>query len=229
MTRFWQVDAARGLAVVMMIASNFVTDLQYFGHFDGGAFWQYFALATGALFVFIAGFSLELARRHGKTTREFAKRGIVLLLLGFLITLVTWWFIPKDFVRWGVLHLLGASILLAQPLAKMGRELLLVLGLLLIAGGVLAGEMAASSDGFAFLGFKSAGFSSVDYFPLLPWFGVFLLGIFAAKSFELKESSPRAGWMGWLGRNSLAVYMVHQPVLLLVVFLLFGFPSFLQF
>jgi uncharacterized membrane protein len=59
-----------------------------------------------------------------------------------------------------------------------------------------------------------------DYVPLFPWTGVVLLGIAAGHLLWRHAFAPLA-WLArapaplrWLGRHSLVVYMVHQPLLL---------------
>jgi uncharacterized membrane protein len=68
-----------------------------------------------------------------------------------------------------------------------------------------------------------------DYVPLLPWFGVVLVGI--AVGWWVVERRLRASqwvsrasaqWLIWLGRHSLLVYMVHQPIMIGILRVLHG-------
>ena len=64
--------------------------------------------------------------------------------------------------------------------------------------------------------------------PLAPWAGIALAGIALGHALARRDFvalTPLAGsraWLAWLGRHSLAVYMVHQPVLLGVLWLAVG-------
>lgn len=75
----------------------------------------------------------------------------------------------------------------------------------------------------AFLGFPVAGFSSSDYFAVIPWLFLFLTGYFAhfiimkSRAAEvLKKRTGRA--LIWMGQNSLFLYVLHQPVVYSVLF-----------
>jgi uncharacterized membrane protein len=225
MQRLWQVDASRGLALTFMLVSNFVTDLQYFkGYSSFGNVWFAFAQITAFMFIFIVGFSLVLSynravKENKATFGKYLKRGLWIFGLGLLITFVSYLFIGADYIRWGVLSLIGTSIILTYPFLKAKPIWPAVLGLLFIIAGWIAWHMTVTTNLLLPIGFTTASFSSVDYFPLLPWFGVALLGIFFAKAFYSKISSfqtqkPKLKPLCWLGRHSLLIYLIHQPIFL---------------
>jgi uncharacterized membrane protein len=68
-------------------------------------------------------------------------------------------------------------------------------------------------------------FSSFDYFPLLPWFGVFLGGaalgkwLYADRKSLIKRQLP-AGIINLAGRRTLLIYIVHQPIFLGILYVL---------
>ena len=160
-----------------------------------------------------------------------------------LVTVVTLLFMPEDRVVFGVLTLLGAAMLitgLLQPLLqKIPAWAGLVVSLLLFAATY------HTQDGFwqlgpwqillpgawyanlftAFFGFFPRGFFSTDYFPLLPWLFLFWAGYFLhfcmgrARMEPLRRSICAP--LGWLGRHSLGIYLLHQPVIYGVLLLLF--------
>ncbi|MFH0834735.1 MAG: heparan-alpha-glucosaminide N-acetyltransferase [Candidatus Micrarchaeota archaeon] len=221
MNRLWKLDFCRGAAVVAMLAFNWQAALDFFGvrSFDySQGFWWWFARLVVAAFVFIAGMSMWLAiEKHGN--KWAVRRGLELLALGVLITLVTWAFLGNGFVVFGVLHLIGLSTILAIPFLKVSRNVCLLAGTGIIAAGVLLSSITFGFPWLLWLGFIPAGFSSVDYEPLLPWFGVFLAGLwFARVTFAARGTQPRpmpafASPVCFLGRHSLAVYLLHQPLL----------------
>lgn len=227
--RFWEVDFARGIGIIMMIASNFVTDLQYFK--DYGAyptFWHAFAVVTATIFIFLVGVSLTVSYSRNNAFSKFLKRGAYIFGLGMILTLVTWIFIPQDYIRFGILHLIGISIILAYPFMKLKNNYLILLaGFISILVGTLAEKAVAGSNVLLWLGLTTRGFSSVDYFPLFPWFGIVLVGLVAGRLLysngmrrfklpELNHSKP----ICWLGRHSLAIYFIHQPILIGLLWLL---------
>lgn len=98
---------------------------------------------------------------------------------GLIITLVTWIFLRRNFVVFGILHFIGISIILAYPFLKLRYGNLLV-GLLFIFLGTYLKGFVYNFYWLVWLGFRPIQFYTVDYFPLLPWFGVVLIGIFFA-------------------------------------------------
>lgn len=241
--RYWEVDALRGVAILMMVLYHCLYDLAEFGGHDirvRSGFWDGFADATAFLFIFLAGVSLSIsyARMRGCQPSpvssgfpKFARRGARIFAYGLLVSVATWVVDPEHYVRFGVLHLIGASIILAYPL--LGRAVpAAVLGLVLVAAGV-ALEVVRYPLGYPWLlwvGFRPDHLPVFDYRPLLPWFGVVLLGVAlgqwlypqARRVVELPDLSRFAPitFLGLLGRRSLAIYLVHQPLLLGVLALL---------
>jgi uncharacterized membrane protein len=232
--RFWEVDALRGIAVLMMIAFHALFDLSYFG-VSGvdvySGFWMIFARATLIIFLVLVGISLSISHsrvedklNRSQIIRKYTRRGLRIFLYGIAITAVTFAAFPSSAIWFGILHLIGASIVLAIPLLTR-RRIALAAGVLMILSG-----LALSTQSFGFpwlmpLGFYPAGFYSFDYVPLLPWFGVVLLGLFAGgrlyEKRKPKETPHSAGPICFIGRHSLFIYLVHQPVMVgLIVMLL---------
>ncbi len=240
MGRFWEIDFTRGTALVMMLASNFITDLQFFTNYTQfSTFWWWFARITAFMFVFLVGLSLNIsynrAKREGNAKfSKYLKRGLFIFALGLLITAVTFLFLGKDYVRFGVLHLIGISIIFAYPFLKWKAGIAFLSSLKLIATGIVLSLFTISSGAFEWLGLQPANFSTIDYFPLLPWFGVVLLGIYFSKNWyrkgertfkpkvELKASNP----ICFLGRHTLLIYLIHQPIFIAILHFLLGVKIF---
>lgn len=244
--RLWEVDTLRGIAIVLMIFYHFVWDLNYFGLYRVDLFsgpWQTFARSIASLFIFVMGVSLTLSynrvrARWGDSVLLFHKylgRGGQIFGLGMVITLATYLFIGRGFVIFGILHLLGLSIILAYPFLKVNRWFSLVGGVLVIGAGIYLNQLVVSFPWLIWLGVNQAGIYMVDYYPLLPWFGVALLGIFAGYTLY-PQGRPCFRWpdltqlppvreLRFLGRHSLLIYLTHQP-LLIALFISLGFGSF---
>jgi uncharacterized membrane protein len=152
------------------------------------------------------------------------KRGAGLFMAGMAISFVTWLVVPGEFILFGVLHLIGLSIALSPLFLGFGRW-----NLLAGAGIVLLAPFLATLHGplaLVWVGIHPADFASLDYVPLIPWLGVFLLGMglgstlypggrrgFPGKSGEKPLLRP----VTFLGRHSLVIYLVHVPVILLAL------------
>jgi uncharacterized membrane protein len=236
--RFWEVDLLRGAAVIMMITFHFAFDLSYLGlrplDVYSGA-WFILARCTAGLFLLLVGISLLLSvSRAEQQNREIfphlLRRGLWIFALGMGVTLATYILIGEGFIVFGVLHLIGTSIILSYPFLNRQR-LSGLLGLSIILAGWCLQGMEFSFPWLLWLGFTPAGFYSLDYFPLIPWWGVVLVGISLGgflyrgyrRRLELPDLSsyPPIKPFLFLGRNSLLIYLVHQP-LLAALLILFG-------
>ncbi|MBI5679499.1 MAG: DUF1624 domain-containing protein [Methanobacterium sp.] len=240
--RFWEVDSLRGLAIIMMVTFHLIFDLNYFGvySFDlysGFLFW--FQKITAFIFIFLVGVSLSLS--YSRTTilndykvpknlfLKYLKRGLKIFFYGLLITLITWIFVKQEFIIFGILHLIGIAIILEYPFLK-HKYVNLFAGLIFIAAGIYLTGFRFDFYGLLWLGFIPNNWGTLDYFPLLPWLGVVSLGIFAGKmiykdyirQFKLPDLSNYQiiTLFEFLGRNSLVIYLIHQPILILLLYLL---------
>ena len=231
------LDTVRGVCILSMVAYHGMYDLvDIFGlpsaWYTGlpGYIWQQSICWT---FILLSGMCWQLSRHH-------VKRGLLLVGCGAAISLITWLAMPSQRILYGVLNLLGLSALLLIPLDKVFRKIPAWAGL----GGALllfalTKNVSRGSLGFeglvlcqlprwlyatdllAVVGFPSPSFWSTDYFPLLPWFFLFCAGYFL---WSLLDKSPRAKALlqrglrplSFLGRHSLAIYLIHQPALMAV-------------
>lgn len=239
--RLWEIDFLRGINVILMILFNYSFALSYLSIYalDAGfLYWYVFPRLIGGLFIFLAGLSLTLAYNQNKKSkgvfRKFSLRGLKIFGYGMLITIVTFLTFPSAFIIFGILHLIGISILLGQFFLKF-KKLNLFLGLLMIVLGFYMQNFRIDCSCFLWLGLMPKNFYTFDYWPILPWFGVTLLGIFfgnllyknGKRSFKIKDFSNNfiTRFLDLLGRNSLIIYLLHQPLLILLLLAL-GFKIF---
>jgi len=228
--RYPGLDACRGIAILMMVSYHLFVDLDFIGipgpnPFSGPL--KYFGFLTTISFIGIAGMSAHLKseknRGFWRQIRAFLKRGGELLLIGAGISLVTWWVMQGEgYVVFGILHLIGTALILAPFLYRLGYYGLIPAGgLILIAVfGLPAGPLW-----LAWIGICPEDFYSVDYTPLIPWLSVFMIGLSTGRilfpsgyprySLKLPEKPVRC--LAFFGRHSLAIYLIHQPVLFLLI------------
>ncbi|CAN5725528.1 heparan-alpha-glucosaminide N-acetyltransferase [soil metagenome] len=224
------MDAARGVAIIMMVIYHTTYDLDVLGGYSiqsTSGFWMLFADITAGLFLFLVGVSLAICRARTSQTgwRLFGKylaRGLRVLAYGMILTGV---FLVLDMgvVAFGILHLIGVSIILAYPFLSL-RFANLVLGTLIFAAGqyVLAQDLTSESVWLLPFGVLPEGVMMPDYRPLLPWFGVVLIGlsfgnVVYASGLRPAGLANRAPLLAKpllpLGRNSLFIYLIHQPII----------------
>jgi uncharacterized membrane protein len=229
--RFWEVDAARGVAIIMMIVYHSTYDLHTLGGYDiqsTTGLWALFADVTASLFLFLVGISLAISRARTSLTgwRLFGKylaRGLRIFAYGVVLTVI-FLALGMGVVAFGILHLIGISIILAYPFLKL-RFTNLVLGTLIFAAGqyILALDHYSQSFWLLPFGVVPEGVIMPDYRPLLPWFGIVLIGLFFGNVvygdgswpavMEDKAPVPARPLLP-LGRNSLFIYLIHQPILI---------------
>ena len=232
--RFWEIDFLRGVAVIMMVCYHLIFDIDFFDVYNldlRSLPFLFLLYPIGGLFLTLVGVSLHLSYsrvKNGLTEKQivykFLVRGLKILFLGFLISAATWVYLEGGWVVFGVLHCIGLSIIISIPLLKTNMRLgFLFLGIVFVVVGVILRGLYFDFYWFVWLGFTFPGFFSVDYFPFFPWFGVVLIGVFLGRVFyqghmrlfSLRDLSDRLfiRFHCFLGRNSLFIYFIHQPVL----------------
>ena len=220
--RIWELDALRGFCIVCVIFVHFMFDLVYFlgKQVDFPPLYTFIQQYGGAIFVVLSGCCATLG------TRSF-RRGVLVFGCGMLITLVTLGMYRMGMaasdvvVKFGVLHLLGVCMMLYPLLKKLPTTALSVLAAAIVAIGYAIQGMLFSVRWLFPLGFVYPGFTSSDFFPLLPQLGWFLLGIVIGRTLyhEKRTLLPGAAkdfflfrFFQWCGRQSLWIYLLHQPV-----------------
>lgn len=228
--RIWELDALRGLCILGMVAVHFIYDLKELYHIIDWEYPSLFAFVKqwgGVLFLLISGISATLGSRS-------VRRGILVLLCGMVVSAVTYGMYHYGFadegiiIYFGVLQCLGICMLLWATYKNMPWWALLVHGVILVALGLYILQLQSDfslicrEKWLMPLGIRWTGFASSDYFPLLPNLGFFLIGAAIGRTaYRKKESllpkvNPRniiIRFLSLCGRQSLWIYMLHQPVL----------------
>jgi uncharacterized membrane protein len=228
-----EVDMVRGVAVLLMVAFHFSFDLAHFGviqqDFYTDPFWLNARTLIVTLFLGVSGISLHLATREGIDMRRVGRRFAVLAGAAGLVSVATFAVFPVSWVRFGVLHFLALAGILGLAFVRLSWAVNLALGLAIIAAGVLLSHETFDQPVLHWIGFMTHKPRTEDYVPLIPWFGVVLLGLSAggyaypAKTAPRLGAAPlRPGLLSLIGRHSLLIYLVHQPMLFGLVWAIAG-------
>ncbi len=193
-----------------MILYHFLVDVEMIFEIPIGVFEMPIVLlarAVATLFIFLLGMSavikFEKIKKEGVeiVLLYFGKRAIQIGLWAGVISLVTYFLFPDNFIFFGILHFMSISLILIVPFLYWKNKItLLIFGILLICLG------------FAFQNIFLKNISSLDYFPLLPWFGVVILGMIMGRIIKFNKSI-KTNFLANIGQKSLLIYLLHQPIL----------------
>jgi len=266
------LDAARGLAVLAMVAFHSTWDLGHFGYIDASIPWsapfKAFGHAIAFSFLFIAGFSLVLAHRARIDWRAFWRRFAIVAGAAALVSLGTWLVFPSAFVFFGILHVIAAASLISLAFLFAPWPASILVGAAFFAAPHFLASPDFNAGWLQWLGLGTTEPLTQDWRPLFPWAGAMLLGVGAARALPLPAkpverrassdalsgervgvraeaaremvaaegadqppawltppaphtdplpaNAERGGWLTFLGRHSLLIYLAHQPLLFAV-------------
>ncbi|WP_430538357.1 DUF1624 domain-containing protein [Hoeflea alexandrii] len=228
------LDLARGLALFAMATYHFSWDLELFGYLDPGTsthgLLKAYARSIAGSFLFLAGVSLMLAHGNGIRRDAFLKRIAMVAGAAALITLATVFATPDSFIHFGILHAIAASSVLGLAFLRLPAPLTVLAGAVCIALPGFYRHEAFNPVWLSWIGLFTVPPRSNDFVPLLPWLGPFLIGMGVTKAAVAQGltrrlaavktgSGPAARATRFCGRHSLAFYLVHQPVLISLVWI----------
>lgn len=240
--RYHLIDALRAVAIINMILFHLYYDVSLFtGVTDGftlppaAAVWEQ---CIGGSFILLSGISVNFSR-HGY------RRGVIVALCALGVTAATYLFMRSFTVWFGILHFLACAMLLTHALRHAFDRIQPVVGMAVFfilfaltynlrnrTLGFFTIELMRLPDALfqykwlSFIGFLSKDFTSGDYFPLIPflflfWFGYYLWKWIAARGWDT-AFTRKIPVLDLIGRHSLLIYLVHQPLLYGICWLLFG-------
>jgi uncharacterized membrane protein len=225
--RIVAVDLARSAGLLGMAVFHFTWDLELFGYIapgttlEGG--WAVFARLVAASFLFLAGVSLVLGHGQGIRWPGFLRRLAMVGAAALAITVATFLAMPEAFIFFGILHSIAVASLLGLLFLRAPAWLTLAAAAAVWVLPDLFRSPAFDPRWLAWTGLAETPPASFDLVPVFPWFAACLLGIAAARAAEAAglwdrlrggDPGPLLRWAAWPGRHSLAVYLLHQPVLI---------------
>jgi len=239
--RIWEIDFIRGIAIILMIIFHLVVDLKDFYAFNLDyfrGFWYIEGKLSAILFILICGVSSTLGRRN-------IRHGCKVFIWAMILTAVTYIYNESCYILFGILHFLGISLLSANFVRRLPSAWLLIISCTTIMIGLLFSARFVTAPYLFPVGLMTSTFISMDYYPLFPWYGIFLFGIILGKI--VYANKKRLGLRQvsslqqkkqisimpvhfrkniiWLGQHSLGIYLIHQPILLALLYVMFRISS----
>lgn len=222
------LDLARGVAILAMVIYHFAWDLSFLGFIttDVGRepAWVAFARAIATSFLVIVGTSLVLAHEAGQSWPRFARRVAKIAAAAGIITVATLIVFPDAFIFFGILHMIAAGSILALPFLRAPVLLTLAVALAVFAAPHFIASPVFDTRWLAWIGFFETPPPTNDFEPVFPWFSAVLVGValgriavdrgMVGRLARWHARSRPARWLVVAGRWSLVIYLVHQPVLL---------------
>lgn len=233
--RHWEIDFLKGMAIIGVVLYHFIFDLIFFGHYkidDQTLFCWILARSSAFLFIFLSGVSLVISFERSKKQNKkifFYKiffRSSYLLFFGLIITFITYFVFPQAPIIFGILHFLAFASLVGFFFINQSYFAFLSSIFILLISQFI-NNIDVNSYSLLWLGFVPKYFESVDYFPFIPWFAFYLLGIIfgnkfykdGKRNFNLKNCKNKiVQFLCLCGRHTLLIYLIHQPILFIFFF-----------
>lgn len=231
--RYQLLDILRGVAILAMIVFHIAWDLYYFGYSNVDVTteigWVVFQKSILTSFLLLVGAGLVLAHGQGIRWRKFWRRFALIVAAALATTAGTYWMFPDYFVFFGVLHAIALFSLIGLAFLRLRPRLTALIGAIVIAANFAYNNTLFSSRELGWIGFWPTSPPTSDVVPIFPWLGTVLLGIagmrlilaspWADKLATIRSNEPVARGLAWIGRWSLPIYLLHQP---LIIGLLWG-------
>jgi uncharacterized membrane protein len=205
-TRITEIDLLRTIAIIFMVVYHTAYDLWAFYDWQidlYGEAWEVFRIVTASLFLIVSGIATNFSSKP-------LKRSLIVLACALLISVVTYAYDPTTFIYFGILHCIGLGMLLLILLKRL-KELNILIGIALLT---LAPTL-------------SAPLPTLDYYPLLPWFGLMMIGAGLGHYLYIRNNlrsriTNHQSLITFPSRHALLIYMIHQPIILTLLGLLYA-------
>lgn len=219
------IDVIRGFCVIIIVIYHFLFDLAIFGFIPTSIIENlnnsFFTNLIAGTFIVICGISCYLSHNN-------QKRGLKLAILALIITITTYIYNSNFYIVWGIIHFLSFSVLtFNQNLFekfKFNNFFPLILSILFIIFKQTISTMRFDISGLSIFGFTSNSFNSLDYFPIFPWLFLFYIGVYLGKELKNGNFSDfvytfNIKFLSSIGKKSLLIYLLHQPILYGLIFI----------
>jgi uncharacterized membrane protein len=225
--RLAAIDVIRGIAVLGMVVYHFSWDLWsnglIYADVIGDPWWKAFARTVAGTFIGLSGFNLVLAHRGGFRRALFLRRLAIIAGAAILVSVGTWLVMGDAFVYFGILHCIAVTSVLALAFLRTPAWFMILCGAGAVAAPFYLTDPVFDWPPLLFIGLSPNPRPTVDYVPLLPWFGIVLFGMALGRlALDNGLTARLGGWrparafrpLTFIGRWSLPIYLLHQPILI---------------
>lgn len=221
--RLGGLDTLRGVAIVWMMAFHFSFDLNWFGYihtdFYSNPVWLWQRVCIVSLFLISSGLAQSVSDARARSEAAFWRRWGQIFGAGLLVVAGSWMVFPRSFIYFGILQGVAGMLLVHRLLGRRLGAWVLLLAPVLIAAPHLFGSPYFNPPAWNWTGLITQKPITEDYVPLTPWLGVFWIGAGLGallRRVELRplRALPRIAPLAWLGRWPLSIYLLHQPLLI---------------
>lgn len=225
------IDVLRGIAIAMMIVFHFSFDLTMFNlsqqNFYDDPFWLNFRVVIVSTFLSVMGASLYIAHHRHIIAQKFFKRLLLLLAAAIAVSIASYIMNKNRFIYFGILHFIALASIIGLVFIRF-YWLNLLLGIAVIVLDRLVQAEFFNAIQWQWIGLMTVKPLTDDYVPLIPWFGVVLLGMFFARwgilekniafMSDWRATHPLARLLGFAGKHSLLIYLLHQPLFIGILY-----------
>lgn len=233
--RIWELDFLKGIALFLMILNHIFFDLSEFFSVDVSGFEGFSSVvgkASAVIFMTVCGISATLGKRN-------VQNGLRLFALAMALTAATAVFDrvagTEVCIKFGILHFLSLAMMISQGTKKLPVPVLLIASVFAFALGKYFSGIFVNTPLLFPLGLRTRLFFSGDYYPLFPNLGFVFLGnalgkiLYKERKSVFKKKFRFSEVLCLPGRHTLVLYFVHQPIIILFLFLISLFPNSLHF
>tara|TARA_Y100000815_G_scaffold172409_2_gene156879 strand:- start:33877 stop:34842 length:966 start_codon:yes stop_codon:yes gene_type:complete len=228
------IDIARGVALIAMAIYHFSWDLGYFGYIDPAAAssgpLKWFARSIASSFLFLVGISLILAHVNGIRWKGYGRRLAMIVASALAITVATRLFTPDAYVFFGILHQIAFASVVGLAFLRLPSPVLFAIAAAWLSVPFWGKSMLFDAPWLTWLGLSPFPPRSNDFVPVFPWFAAVLTGMGVGRLLIKTNATDRlrahppgrnlvSTALRFLGRHSLATYLLHQPILIACVYL----------
>ena len=248
--RFIEIDFIKGLAVLTMVIFHYFylcTVMNFKQYNINSGILHFLAEFSHNVFIFMSGLNLTISsfkQSKKKTIKKKFKRGIFLICIGLVITFLTKFDFPFSFVKFGIFHFLGLATILGSLYSDMPKFSLFLAFIILVLNYLLNMDSFKSlfsnfcekNPLLCFIsGIMNLKYNSIDHFSLIPYLGLFSLGIsfghlfYNNKNKKIKRTLKSMNFLdkynnnkivrliSYIGKNSLIIYILHFVIFYLIV------------
>lgn len=204
-----------------MVVFHFIYDLNEFVNINinyESGFWYYIGKIAAILFIVVSGVSSNFSKNK-------MKNAVKLLGYGILVSVATYFVFKDMYVRFGILHFLAIMTLSSIFLNRLNLLSLFLIQSFSLFFYILSERIRIDTFWLIPFGFKYYGFTTVDYYPIFPYIIFYILGIFIyrfiySKGKRILQFEIKSNIIELVSKKSLAIYILHQPILLVIIFII---------